>query len=176
MTFGRRDARTASISDANSQIPPPFADLSTLISSFSAKGLSAQEMTVLSGSHTIGQARCTTFRTRIYNDTNINGPFAARLRGICPTSGRDNVLAPLDLQTPNRFDNRYYQNLLTQRGLLHSDQELFNGGSQDALVRRYSSDNGLFSSDFAAAMVKMSAISPLTGTDGEIRTNCRRVN
>ncbi|CAA7408581.1 unnamed protein product [Spirodela intermedia] len=176
VTFGRRDARTASLSDANSQIPPPFASLSTLISSFSAKGLSAGEMTTLSGAHTIGQARCTTFRSRIYNDTNINGPFAARLRANCPLSGGDNNLAPLDLQSPNGFGNSYYQNLLTQRGLLHSDQELFNGGSQDALVRRYSANNGLFSRDFAAAMVKMSAISPLTGTNGEIRTNCRRVN
>ncbi|CAA6671481.1 unnamed protein product [Spirodela intermedia] len=161
VTFGRRDARTASLSDANSQIPPPFSSLSTLISSFSAKGLSLA---------------APPFRSRIYNDTNINGPFAARLRANCPLSGGDNNLAPLDLQSPNGFGNSYYQNLLTQRGLLHSDQELFNGGSQDALVRRYSANNGLFSRDFAAAMVKMSAISPLTGTNGEIRTNCRRVN
>ena len=76
----------------------------------------------------------------------------------------------------NKFDNKYYENLEAQRGLFHSDQELFNGGSQDALVRAYSANNALFFRDFAAAMVKMSNISPLTGTNGEIRSNCRVVN
>lgn len=85
-------------------------------------------------------------------------------------------MAPLDVQTPNRFDNNYYGNLLTQRGLLHSDQVLFNNGSQDALVRLYSSNLATFRSDFAAAMVKMGNISPLTGSNGEIRRNCRLVN
>ncbi|KAI5661899.1 hypothetical protein M9H77_21222 [Catharanthus roseus] len=175
--LGRRDARTASLTGANNQIPPPSAPLSTLISSFSAKGLSARDMTALSGSHTIGFARCATFRSRIYNDTNIEAAFATTRRGNCPaTAGTvDANLAPLD-QTPARFDNNYYQNLIARRGLLHSDQELFNGGSQDALVRSYSNNDALFRSDFAAAMVRMGNISPLTGTNGEIRRNCRVVN
>ncbi|XP_006353885.1 peroxidase P7-like [Solanum tuberosum] len=174
--LGRRDARTASQSAANTQIPAPFSSLSTLLSMFSAKGLNARDMTALSGSHTIGQARCTTFRNRIYNDTNIDTQFAATRRATCPASGGDANLAPLDIQTPNRFDNDYYQNLVVRRGLLHSDQELFNGGSQDALVRSYSNNVASFRSDFAAAMVKMGNISPLTGTNGEIRTNCRAIN
>lgn len=134
-------------------------------------------MTALSGSHTIGFARCATFRSRIYNDTNIEAAFATTRRGNCPaTAGTvDANLAPLD-QTPARFDNNYYQNLIARRGLLHSDQELFNGGSQDALVRSYSNNDALFRSDFAAAMVRMGNISPLTGTNGEIRRNCRVVN
>ncbi|GMI90012.1 peroxidase 52 [Hibiscus trionum] len=174
--LGRRDARTASQSAANSQIPSPFANLAALISSFSAKGLSARDLTALSGGHTIGLARCTTFRGRIYNDTNIDANFAATRRANCPASGGDNNLAPLEIQTPTRFDNNYYRDLVAQRGLLHSDQELFNGGSQDALVRTYSNNPNTFSSDFAAAMVRMGNISPLTGTNGEIRRNCRVVN
>ncbi|XP_059282418.1 peroxidase-like isoform X2 [Lycium ferocissimum] len=174
--LGRRDARTASQSAANTQIPAPTSSLSTLISMFSAKGLSAADMTALSGSHTIGQARCTTFRTHIYNETNIDTQFAATRRATCPASGGDANLAPLDIQTPNRFNNDYYENLVARRGLLHSDQELFNGGSQDALVRSYSTNAVAFRRDFAAAMVKMGNISPLTGTNGEIRRNCRAIN
>ncbi|KAI3457123.1 hypothetical protein Pfo_013786 [Paulownia fortunei] len=174
--LGRRDARTASQSAANSQIPSPFASLATLISMFSAKGLSARDMVALSGAHTIGFAQCSTFRTRIYNETNINPVFAANRRGTCPASGGDTNLAALDVQTTNRFDNNYYTNLLTRRGLLHSDQELFNNGSQDSLVRFYSNNIAAFRSDFAAAMVRMGNISPLTGTNGEIRRNCRLVN
>ncbi|KAF8409073.1 hypothetical protein HHK36_005145 [Tetracentron sinense] len=80
--LGRRDTRTASQSAANSQISSPFASLSTLISMFAAKGLNVRDMTTLSGGHTIGQARCSTFR----NHPN----FAARLRNSCPATGGDN--------------------------------------------------------------------------------------
>ncbi|KAL7087059.1 hypothetical protein ACP275_13G041800 [Erythranthe tilingii] len=173
---GRRDARTASLRGANSEIPAPFASLATLITMFAAKGLSARDMVALSGAHTFGFAQCATFRTRIYNDTNINPVFAANRRGVCPTTGGDTNLAVLDVQTPNRFDNNYYTNLLTRRGLLHSDQELFNNGSQDSLVRFYGRNLNAFRADFAAAMVRMGNISPLTRANGEIRRNCRLVN
>ena len=133
-------------------------------------------MTALSGAHTIGQAQCGNFRSHIYNDANVNSSFAALRKRNCPSSGGDGNLAPLDLETPNRFDNGYYRDLVAKKGLLHSDQELFNGGSQDSLVRQYSVNNAAFSRDFAAAMVKMGAISPLTGNRGEIRLNCRKAN
>ena len=127
------------------------------------------------GSHSIGQARCTTFRNRLNNDNNINLTFAASLRANCPSSGGDNNLSPLDA-SPTSFDNRYFNDLQTQRGLLHSDQELFNGGSTDAQVRTYGSNPATFARDFARAMVKMANLSPLTGSNGQVRTNCRRTN
>ncbi|XP_026410963.1 peroxidase-like [Papaver somniferum] len=176
--LGRRDARTASQSAANSQLPGPSSTLAQLITSFSNKGFTAPEMTVLSGSHTIGQAGCGSFRTRIYNQANIDPAFATTRRATCPsTSGSgDRNLAPLDVQTPTRFENTYFQNLVAQRGLLNSDQVLFNNGSQDALVRTYSQNNARFLTDFAAAMVKMGNLSPASGTVTEIRRNCRRTN
>ncbi|CAN6243705.1 unnamed protein product [Urochloa humidicola] len=176
--LGRRDSTTASLNLANNDLPSPASDLATLISAFGNKGLSARDLTALSGAHTIGFAQCQNFRSHIYNDTDINPAFAALRRRTCPAaqgSGASN-LAPLDVQTQLVFDNAYYRNLVGQRGLLHSDQELFNGGSQDALVRQYSANPALFASDFAAAMVKMGNISPLTGSAGQIRANCRVVN
>ncbi|KAK3000198.1 hypothetical protein RJ639_023914 [Escallonia herrerae] len=169
--LGQRDARTASRSDANSQIPSPFSSLATLTSMFGVKGLNARDMIALSGAHTIGQAQCFTFRSRIYNDTKFDLNFATTRKATRPYTGGNSNLAPLDIQTPNRFGNNYYQNLVAKRGLLHSDQELFNNGPQDALVRTYSSNNEAFYNDFAAAMVKMGNISPLTGINGEIRRN-----
>ncbi|KAJ8476036.1 hypothetical protein OPV22_019763 [Ensete ventricosum] len=62
--LGRRDAKTASLSAANNNIPPPTSSLSNLISKFSAQGLSRQDMVALAGAHTIGQARCISFRSR----------------------------------------------------------------------------------------------------------------
>ncbi|GJX87029.1 peroxidase 4, partial [Tanacetum coccineum] len=96
----------------------------------------------------------------------------------CPraSGSGDNNLAPLDVQTPNAFNNDYYKNLIAKKGLLHSDQQLFNGGSADSTVRQYSSNPSQFSSDFAAAMIKMGDFRPLTGSSGEIRRNCRRPN
>lgn len=176
--LGRRDARTASLSAANANLPPPTADLSTLISMFASKNLTPRDMTALSGAHTIGMARCATFRDHIYNANNnyINATFASNTKATCPPFGGDDNLAPLDLITPNRFDNGFFKNLMARRGLLHSDQQLFNGGSQDAWVRLYSKSNYALAKDFAAAMVKMGNISPLTGFNGEIRRNCRFVN
>ncbi|KAI9178249.1 hypothetical protein LWI28_024349 [Acer negundo] len=173
--LGRRDSRTASLSDADSDLPSPFADLSTLISMFAAKGLTAQDMTVLSGGHAIGFSQCSLFRTRIYNETNIDPDFATARRANCPFSSGDTNLGPFD-NSPNRFDNNYYQNLVAQRGLLHSDQVLFNNGSQDATVMTYSTNAAAFFRDFAAAMVKMGNIGPLTGSNGEIRKSCGVIN
>ncbi|KAM3212518.1 hypothetical protein ACQJBY_065524 [Aegilops geniculata] len=173
--LGRRDSTTASRALANVNLPPPTADLSTLISLFGRQGLSPAEMTALSGAHTIGLAQCLNFNGRIYRDANIDPSFAALRRQTCPSSGNRN-LAPIDVQTPGAFDAAYYRNLLAKRGLFHSDQSLFNGGSEDALVRQYSASPALFRSDFAKAMIKMGNIRPLTGSAGEIRANCHVIN
>ncbi|TKY56585.1 Peroxidase 4 [Spatholobus suberectus] len=179
--LGRRDSKTAFFRIANTQgvLPSPFGSLSNLISSFQKQGLSPKDMVALSGGHTIGKARCVSYRSRIYNDKNIDSLFAKARRKNCPTSSgtpKDNNVAPLDFKTPNHFDNSYYKNLINKKGLLHSDQELFNGGSTDSLVRTYSNNQKAFESDFVTAMIKMGNIKPLTGSNGQIRRNCRRSN
>ncbi|KAA8517502.1 hypothetical protein F0562_017868 [Nyssa sinensis] len=174
--LGRRDSTTASLNAANTNLPAPTLSLSGLVSAFSNKGFSTNEMVALSGSHTIGQARCTVFRSRIYNEANINSSFATALKAKCPSSGGDNNLSPLDTTSPTSFDNAYFKNLQLQKGLLHSDQQLFNGGSTDSQVNTYSSNSATFFTDFVNAIVKMGNLSPLTGTSGQIRTNCRKTN
>jgi len=47
--LGRRDSTTASKDAATSDIPSPLMDLNDLISAFSNKGFTSQEMVVLSG-------------------------------------------------------------------------------------------------------------------------------
>ncbi|KAL4606423.1 hypothetical protein ACB092_09G101600 [Castanea dentata] len=176
LLLGRRDSTTANLSVANSDLPSPALNLSGLISAFSNKGFTAQELVVLSGSHKIGEAKCRVIRQRIYHDANIDPSYATSLKSNCPSNGGDDNLAPLDVTTPTYFDNAYYTTLLSKKGLLHSDQLLFNGGSTDFQVGAYSSDSASFLTDFANAMVKMGNLSPLTGTSGQIRENCRKVN
>ncbi|MED6159115.1 NAD(+) salvage pathway protein [Stylosanthes scabra] len=178
--LGRRDSTTASLSESNSDLPAPFFNLSALITAFQKKNFNIQEMVTLSGGHTIGSARCTFFRDRIYNESNIDPSFAEAMRALCPSGdgdGDDN-LAPFDSTTPDTFDNAFYQNLVNQRGLVHSDQQLYANGAgiTDSQVIMYSRNFGRFKKDFGDAMVKMSLLSPLTGNDGQIRTNCRFVN
>ena len=128
------------------------------------------------GGHTIGQARCANFRNRIYCETNIDTSLATSLKSNCLNKTGDNKICPLDASTPYVFDNFYYKNLLNKKGVLHSDQQLFNGGSADSQTTTYSSKMAKFSTDFSAAMVKMTNISPLTGSSGQIRKNFRKVN
>lgn len=175
--LGRRDARTASKAAANSNLPPPTFNFSQLISNFKSHGLDVKDLVALSGGHTIGFTRCTNFRNRIYNETNIDPNFAAALRKKCPKKGGDNNLVQLDF-TPAKVDTAYYSALLHKKGVLHSDQQLFNGqGSEsDKLVQLYSKNSFAFARDFKASLIKMGNLKPLTGRKGEIRHNCRRIN
>ncbi|EEF51117.1 Lignin-forming anionic peroxidase precursor, putative [Ricinus communis] len=177
--LGRRDSTSASQRLADANLPGFTDSLESLISLFERKGLSARDMVALSGAHTIGQARCLTFRGRIYNNaSDIDAGFASTRRRQCPANNGngDGNLAALDLVTPNSFDNNYFRNLIQKKGLLQSDQVLFSGGSTDNIVNEYSRSPSTFSSDFASAMVKMGDIEPLTGSQGEIRRLCNVVN
>ncbi|CAI0399653.1 unnamed protein product [Linum tenue] len=177
IALGRRDSRTASKNAATNGLPPPFFSFNQLLANFRSHGLGLTDLVALSGAHTIGLARCTTFRSRIYNDTNIQTDLASSLRRNCPQSGGDNNLQPLD-GTPAGFDTQYFGSLVRNKGLLHSDQELFGRGNSasDGLVSLYSGNPAKFAADFAASMVRMGNMRPLTGSNGEIRTNCRKIN
>ncbi|KAF8042162.1 hypothetical protein BT93_A0698 [Corymbia citriodora subsp. variegata] len=173
--LGRRDSTTASRTTANRVIPAPNMDLPALINNFKRQGLKVKDLVALSGAHTIGFAQCRIYRDRIYNDSNIDHAFAKNLRYSCPRTGSDTNLASLD-PTPAHFDTLYYNNLLTQKGLLHSDEALSTGEDALELVKRYSYNYEAFWKDFAKSMVRMGNIKPLIGNQGQIRSNCRRVN
>ncbi|KAF8378895.1 hypothetical protein HHK36_030244 [Tetracentron sinense] len=177
--LGRRDSTSASLSQAETDLPSFRDGLDRIIPLFRNKGLSERDMVALSGSHTIGQAQCVTFRDRIYNNaSDIDAGFASTRKRRCPTNAPDGDanLAPLDLVTPNSFDNNYFKNLIQRNGLLESDQVLFSGGSTDSIVSEYSKSPATFKSDFASAMVKMGDIEPLTGSSGVIRKLCSAIN
>ncbi|PKI73959.1 hypothetical protein CRG98_005652 [Punica granatum] len=182
--LGRRDSRGASLSGSNNNIPAPNNTFQTILTKFKLQGLDIVDLVALSGSHTIGNARCTSFRQRLYNQTGNGKPdftldqsYAAQLRGRCPRSGGDQNLFFLDFVSPVHFDNSYFKNLLAYKGLLSSDQILVtqNQASME-LVKKYAENNELFFEHFAKSMVKMGNISPLTGSRGEIRKHCRKMN
>lgn len=137
------------------------------------------------GAHTIGFARCVTFKKRLFNykgsgrpDPDINTVMLADLQNMC-TSRNDatnGILAPLDVATVDRFDNEYYTNLMSGVGLLESDQGLMADPDTVRLVRAYSFDPNLFFDDFAESMTRMSLVGVLSGRSGQIRRVCGAVN
>ncbi|PKA63088.1 Peroxidase 11 [Apostasia shenzhenica] len=181
---GRKDSKSASLELANTDIPNPNQNLLTLTSNFLGKGLNVQDMVALVGSHTIGMARCTNFRERIYGDFEATShydltskTYLSKLRSICPESGHDNSISAMDYVSPNIFDNIFYESLLKGEGLLNSDQEMYSsllGFETAELVKLYAADSISFFKHFSDAMVKMGNITNPEG--GEIRKNCKFVN
>lgn len=173
--LGRKDSLTASETDANNDLPSPFSNFAELIVNFGAKGFGVQELVPLSGAHTIGRARCGTFKSHL-NDSDINPAFAEGLAQNCAANAAagGNFTVPLD-NTTTVFDTVYYQMVKQQMGLLRSDQELYNGGNQTSadLVTYYSSNQAAFWRDFSSAVVKMGNLPPSPSSpNGEIRCNC----
>ena len=181
---GRRDGTVSLESDVFQNLPAPFFNVQQLQQSFAKKGLSLDEMVTLSGAHSIGVSHCSSFSSRLYSfnattpqDPSMDAGFAAFLKTKCPaaSTGQDGTV-PLDIVSPNRLDNRYYKNLRNNKGLLTSDQSLMSDPSTARTVRDNANLGGQWAAKFAAAMVKMGSIEVLTGTQGEIRKNCKVVN
>ncbi|KAL9672464.1 hypothetical protein QQ045_028715 [Rhodiola kirilowii] len=101
--------------------------------------------------------------------------YLESLRKSCPRDGLASNKVNLDPVTPNQFDNAYYRNLENHHGLLGSDQVLFSTNGSD-MVNQFGNSQSQFFTSFARAIIKMGNISPLTGTSGQVRLNCRRVN
>ncbi|EXC11393.1 Peroxidase 40 [Morus notabilis] len=182
--MGRRDSLSASKTAANNNIPGPNSTFSQLLSKFENLGLNLKDLVALSGAHTMGMARCSTFSARLQGSAAAaSSPpaFIESLQQLCSVStsasGGNNVLAQLDLVTPATFDNQYYINLVSGEGLLPSDQVLVTGDDQARdIVTTYAQDPFVFFEDFQSSMLKMGSIGAITGTNGEIRRDCRRVN
>ncbi|GAY50003.1 hypothetical protein CUMW_123350 [Citrus unshiu] len=183
--LGRRDSRTANLA-GTSGIPLGNETLDRISEKFRAVGLDdPTDLVALSGAHTFGRARCVAFRNRLFNfdgagnpDPTIDPTYLQTLRQNCPQGGNGNALVDLDPTTADGFDNNYFTNLQNNRGLLTSDQVLFSttGAKTVAIVNRFANSQTDFFDTFGQAMIKMGNIRPLTGNNGEIRSNCRRIN
>ncbi|KAK2394570.1 peroxidase [Trifolium repens] len=183
--LGRRDSLTANQTLANQNLPGPSFNLTQLKSAFAAQGLNTTDLVALSGAHTIGRGQCKFFVDRLYNFSNTGNPdptlnttYLQTLQSICPNSGPGTTLTNLDLTTPDTFDSAYYSNLKIGKGLFQSDQELFSTSGADtiAIVDSFNNNQTLFFENFKVSMVKMGNIGVLTGSQGEIRTQCNFVN
>ncbi|KAJ8650300.1 hypothetical protein MRB53_003323 [Persea americana] len=181
---GRRDGLISSSQEVN--LPGPSFSISQALQSFTAKGLTLNDMVVLLGAHTVGVAHCVFFRDRLFNfqgtgapDSSMDSGLVARLRSVCGPNSKPLKKDPtafLDQNTSFVVDNQYYNQLLLKKGILQIDQELTLDNSMAGLAAGFGSDGVGFLEKFASAMVKMGSIEVLVGNAGEIRTNCRAFN
>ncbi|KAM1234725.1 hypothetical protein ACFX2J_004275 [Malus domestica] len=121
---------------------------------------------------------------RIFCDDNVtrssqNSPAPAPSRGVLKerSSGRRGMpyfqQLSSSISSGRGFDTHYYQSLLKGRGLLFADQQLMANDRTARLVRAYASDDGsTFRMDFSRAMMKMSELKGLTGSQGQVRVHC----
>ncbi|KAG8067267.1 hypothetical protein GUJ93_ZPchr0005g15831 [Zizania palustris] len=183
---GRRDGRVSLEIDALNNLPGPTSNASELVSSFAGKNLTAEDMVVLSGAHTIGVSHCSSFVDRLYNKNTSDGidpalskAYAFLLKSICPRGSNQTfptTTTLMDIITPTRFDNKYYVGLTNNLGLFESDAALLTNATLKAMVDSFVRSEATFRTKFARAMLKMGQIDLLSGTQGEIRRNCRVIN
>ncbi|BBN08761.1 peroxidase [Marchantia polymorpha subsp. ruderalis] len=178
---GRKDGLFSCAEAAERDLPPPTFNASQLIDSFAKRGLSAEQMVVLSGSHTVGVGHCDKFIERLYNfseahatDPSLNSTYAKQLKRDCPKRNFNSTLEIfMDTMTPGEIDSNYYVGLTQRKGLFTSDQTLFEDRRTRKFVRRLMNE-GRFDRRFGEAMRAMGAVG--VQFEGQIRKNCRKVN
>ncbi|KAK4487944.1 hypothetical protein RD792_003682 [Penstemon davidsonii] len=116
------------------------------------------------------------FNATFNQDPSLDPSFAEILKTKCPLSTTNDPVVNQDFQTPNRLDNKYYDNLKKHKGLFTSDQTLFDSPLTSKLVVNNVKYSAIWAKKFGAAMVHMGSIDVLTGRKGEIRRNCRLIN
>nr|AFQ36036.1 peroxidase 27 [Fragaria x ananassa] len=183
---GRRDGNVSNMIDALRNLPAPSSNISSLKSSFASKGLSAKDLVVLSGSHTIGTSHCSSFTNRLYNftgknvndtDPTLDSNYIAKLKMKCKPNDQT-TLVEMDPGSFKTFDGSYYTLVAKRRGLFQSDAALLDDSETKAYVTSHAVPKGeaSFLKDFGVSMVNMGRIGVLTGNAGEIRKVCSKIN
>lgn len=177
--LGRRDGLVSKASMVEGSLPKADFNLNQLKTMFSKHNLSQKDMIALSGAHTVGVSHCDQFANRIYSspvDPTLDPTYAQDLKLSCPRNADPNTVHPLDLLTSQKFDNLYYKNLVSGKGLLRSDQILFTDPASRATVVEFADDGSKFNAAFVTAIKKLGRVGVKTGQEGEIRIDCTKFN
>nr|XP_010934121.1 peroxidase 60-like [Elaeis guineensis] len=183
LPLGRRDGKASLASNVN--LPAPSATVAQALSAFKGKGLTAAEMVLLLGGHTVGVTHCALIMNHLHNfngtnksDPTMNPALLATLKCRCPrngASGNNTINLDQNLPSANKVDNSYYNQLILNKGILEIDQKLALDPATKNLVSAQATGSN-FPALFNNAIIKMSTIQVLTGMQGEIKKSCRSIN
>ncbi|KAK9665579.1 hypothetical protein RND81_14G120800 [Saponaria officinalis] len=178
---GRKDGRKSKIEDTFG-LPRPNVNVTELLKSFAKRGLNTKDLVALSGAHSLGSAHCASFQSRLQHfsheddiDPTMDVFFAHMLQMKCRDHKQDHNAGYYLDSTSKIFDNDYYKRLVVRKGVLKTDQSLYDDYRTKYLVESYAKYMDLFFTDFASAMVKLGSI-VAKSKHGEVRRHCRSVN
>ncbi|KAH9297807.1 hypothetical protein KI387_029489 [Taxus chinensis] len=179
--LGRRDTTSAANeTTALANLPSPSSNVEEVMNIFESKGFNLTDLVALSGGHTIGLGHCSSFDDRLYNtstgereqDPSLEQSYAENLYAVCPAVNNTVNTTNLDVRTPDDFDNNYYIDVQNNQSLFTSDQTLYVNSTTRDIVDSFASNQTLFFRDLILGMLRMGQLQVLTGSEGEIRSNC----
>ncbi|KAI3909564.1 hypothetical protein MKW98_013981 [Papaver atlanticum] len=182
---GRRDGKVSLASNVRPNMLDTSFTMDQMTQLFTSKGLSLDDLVVLSGAHTIGAAHCNAFSDRFQEnskgeltlaDKALDKVFASELMKRCPASASASITVNNDPGTSFVFDNQYYKNLIAHKGLFQSDSVLFSDARTKKLVEELSNNQDTFFQKWGDSFVRLSSVGVKTGDQGEIRRSCNVIN
>ncbi|KAK9273301.1 hypothetical protein L1049_018108 [Liquidambar formosana] len=182
---GRRDGLVSAASNVRPNIIDTSFTLDEMIKFFSSKGLSLNDLVILSGAHTIGSAHCSAFSDRFQQDSkgnltlidsSLDSTYAAELTKQCPAGASSSITVNNDPATAFQFDNQYYRNLLAHKGLFQSDSVLLKDERTKKQVEILANDQDGFFESWAQSFLKLTSVGVKADDEGEIRRSCSVTN
>ncbi|KAJ0076081.1 hypothetical protein Patl1_34267 [Pistacia atlantica] len=172
---GRRDTVSASKERADKQLPAAYISVDAFIQIFRKKNISLEDGVALMGSHTLGIGHCRNFRERLWptSDPTLSPPFSVMLQTICINPALSDVSFAQNDATIFSFDNQYFIDIQTGRGLLKIDSEIASDPRTQPYVSAFGHNTQHFFNRFTSGFLKLSNYKVLVGEEGEIRRDCR---
>ncbi|KAL6342423.1 hypothetical protein AAG906_009096 [Vitis piasezkii] len=177
---GRFESNAASV-----DLPSPSISWESALAYFKSKGLDVLDLGTLLGAHTLGRTHCSYIEDRLYNFNGTNKPdpsmdtsFLAEMKKKCPQRVKKGQPDPLVFLNPEsgssyNFTNSYYSRILSHKAVLGVDQQLLFGDDTEQITEEFAAGFEDFRRSFALSMSRMGNLQVLTGSQGEIRKNCR---
>ncbi|KAI3452691.1 hypothetical protein Pfo_009355 [Paulownia fortunei] len=178
VTAGRRDGLASLAKNVKGNIPLPDITAQENIQLFQKKGMSLEELVVLTGAHSIGTAHCTIVSGRFHDPQKSKGMdpgYLIKMQTLttCENNSQD---LPFDPYSQQKMDSRFYMELLKNQALLESDQNLAKVPHANNIMKKLVDDQKGWLAKFTCSIKKLGEVEVLTGNQGEIRKQCRAVN